>query len=585
MKSLDHIIKNAVTRILEQDDTGAKNPPKETRNAPSDADTSPFTPAEERFLGKFDAYGAEQLGIIYSISDIGIREFVARSGNDLNVSSGILLNLLRQGIIKIVPYTGHGRNTDYTIELQLSLDDVKGLGKADQVAATTDAAGGVEPGMETGTEPAATEPGPEVSWVIPYGDLLSESARVAKLLAEAKTLKIDVDADKSRFIQKMPRAFVGDLERIISKIAKHATTAPQKQRMVADVLDNLAANLNLTPKQVQRSYEYHRTQKRLQESLNNDTDDYVVMLMESLNEQRDSPEKTFLINRYGANLPKQIDNALQFWLSIETKSGILNMHDYDLWRDAIKSRLLNSTPQNQQALIIEAIAIILNRAKTGTDDKQAMPYVKFLEDWEGEDWADSDVLSGDRRPTLSMVLGSGQYIDRISSEPWFANFNQTLNRSGVGQIFPDNPAGKRFIPNYSQSQINGWVLKLIAPYQEGADLGKIKSPKFSDTLSVEEKRKRGQQAVIKINQNMKSRITGNPPKGYKMPDITDWTNKSWVDEKGIGYAFLEEKDGSIVRIYPDGKSVWLNPKNGKVVQTDTWIMEWDPKKNDWKLLW
>ena len=42
------------------------------------------------------------------------------------------LNLLKNKVIKIVPYTGFGRNTDYTLELQLSLDDVAGLGAEDK---------------------------------------------------------------------------------------------------------------------------------------------------------------------------------------------------------------------------------------------------------------------------------------------------------------------------------------------------------------------------------------------------------------------------------------------------------------------
>jgi hypothetical protein len=68
---------------------------KVTDNAPNDAVDSPFTPAEEKFLGKFDAYGTKHLGILYSTSDIGVREFMTRSGYDLNITPGILLNLIR----------------------------------------------------------------------------------------------------------------------------------------------------------------------------------------------------------------------------------------------------------------------------------------------------------------------------------------------------------------------------------------------------------------------------------------------------------------------------------------------------------
>ena len=54
-----------------------------------------------------------------------------RSGKDLNLNPLILLSLINDKIVKIVPYSGWGRNDDYTIELQLSLDDVKGLGSED----------------------------------------------------------------------------------------------------------------------------------------------------------------------------------------------------------------------------------------------------------------------------------------------------------------------------------------------------------------------------------------------------------------------------------------------------------------------
>jgi hypothetical protein len=35
-------------------------------------------------------------------------------------------------------------------------------------------------------------------------------------------------------------------------------------------LDNLQINLKLTPKDIEKSYEYHKNQKRLQKALNKD---------------------------------------------------------------------------------------------------------------------------------------------------------------------------------------------------------------------------------------------------------------------------------------------------------------------------
>ena len=165
---LEHIIKKTLLSEQETPADGAEAPtPLETDNAPSDAKDSPFTPAEERFLGKFDAYGSKHLGILYSTSDAGVREFVTRSGKELNVSPDILRSLFRKKIIKFVPYTGFGRNNDYTIELQLSLDDVKGLGKADQAKAETGS-------KASGAAPAGAAPPPENSGLIRHGHVLTE---------------------------------------------------------------------------------------------------------------------------------------------------------------------------------------------------------------------------------------------------------------------------------------------------------------------------------------------------------------------------------------------------------------------------
>lgn len=129
MSRLDDIIKNKINMLMEQ------APSRELNNTPSESGNLPFTPAEKKFLGKFDAYGTKHLGVIYSITDTGIREFLARSGIFLNLTTGTLLRLLRKKIIRIVPYSGYGRNDDYTIELRLSLDSIKGWGAEEQDAA------------------------------------------------------------------------------------------------------------------------------------------------------------------------------------------------------------------------------------------------------------------------------------------------------------------------------------------------------------------------------------------------------------------------------------------------------------------
>jgi hypothetical protein len=241
-------------------------PELETDNAPSDSNNSPFTPAEKKFLGKFDAYGSNQLGVIYSISDIGIREFLMRSGKDLNLNSGILLNLLRSGIIKIIPYTGWGRNDDYTIELQLSLDDVAGLGDEDRKKIEKAAEGGASAAGASGMEMAGT---------IKYGDLIAESVKIIKKLlkkplTEAKKSDIKVYADDSRLLKRFPKEFIYHLRKILNTIDKKTKNKMEKERLIADLLDNLQINLKLTPKDIEKSYEYHRNQKRLQKALNKD---------------------------------------------------------------------------------------------------------------------------------------------------------------------------------------------------------------------------------------------------------------------------------------------------------------------------
>ena len=261
---MDKLLENQVTRTLKQ--MISEQTEIETDNAPIDASDSLFTPAEEKFLGKFDAYGTTHLGILYSISDIGIREFISRSGKEYNVTPGILLNLLRKRVIKIVPYTGWGRNNDYTLELQLSLNDVKGLGAEDKEKAEKGAKGGAAAGEETAL------PGMEVAWVVKYGDILRESVKITKqLITEKKQSKktVDIPTDKTRVLKRLPKEYITHMERVIKMMDKKTKTAHEKERMIADVLDVLQMSLNLTPKEIRKSFEFHKSQKRLQKHLKN----------------------------------------------------------------------------------------------------------------------------------------------------------------------------------------------------------------------------------------------------------------------------------------------------------------------------
>lgn len=264
----EHIaIKTLQKIMLEQEEPAASGGAVETDNAESDAANSPFTPAEKRFLGKFDAYGTNHLGIIYSVSDIGIREFMSRSGKEFNVTPEILIKLLRDKIIKIVPYTGFGRNDDYTIELQLSLDDVKGLGDADKEKAEKGSSASGAAADVGGAEPVGA-PAPEVAWVVKYGDILKESVNVAKIiLSEKKNSSSTIYAKQSRMLKTLPRDFIKHLEQVIAKISKKKYTKSEKQRLIADILDNLSINLELDSKQIGKSYEMFKKQGKLKKLL------------------------------------------------------------------------------------------------------------------------------------------------------------------------------------------------------------------------------------------------------------------------------------------------------------------------------
>lgn len=243
-----------------------KAAPLETDNTKTDAGDSPFTPAEKKFLGKFDAYGSKNMGIIYSISDIGIREFITRSGKDFNLSPAILIRLLRDKIIKIVPYTGYGRDDSYTLELQLPLEDIEGFGDDDKK--------NVEKGSEASGAPAAggePAPAPEVAWVIRYGDLLKESSKVVKQLIQEKTStknKADnasnaLQLQKSRILKKLPKQYIKHLDLLILNLSKTKYTSAEKQRLLADIIDKLMFNLKLSDKQIEKSYNMHKKQQRM----------------------------------------------------------------------------------------------------------------------------------------------------------------------------------------------------------------------------------------------------------------------------------------------------------------------------------
>jgi hypothetical protein len=445
MKSLEYIIQKTLSSIIAEQAPAAPTA-KETDNAPSDAENSPFTPAEEKFLGKFDAYGTRHIGIIYSLSDIGIREFITRSGANLNISPDILVSLLRKKAIKIVPYTGFGRNDDYTIELKLSLDDVKGLGSEDKAKAEAGSgASGAPAGGEAPTPPAPAGPGPEVAWVIPYGELIKESTKIAKQLITEKSkdkTKSKIQADKSRVMKRLPKGYINQLERIIDMIGKKTHNSNEKQRMVADILDNLSVNLKLSDKQIRKSFEFFKNQKRLQESM-------------------DLTEAVTISN-------SEIANAVEFWNEMD---DALNHFNFD--ETAILNSFKTRVKSKTAAIYIDAIGIILKQA-TDPNDEFAD---KFL-NAKVKGWSVLEVpiiLKGYPVFTLKRLIEAqsmklyvwGEREGILSNGPLlYLTADKTLKSAGVGRITGRSWDIIKFYPSYTMNDVYTILNALLAPYKK-----------------------------------------------------------------------------------------------------------------------
>lgn len=268
-KSVEYIIRSTISKLIKE--------APELDNASTDAEDSIFTPAEKKFLGKFDARGTTHLGIIYSTTDAGIQEFLMRTGKDLNLNREMLDKLIADDIIEIVPYGGYGNDTIYTIKLKLTLDDIDGYGDDEKTELET---GSGAPAGETSTTPEPTPvpetPEPTNDWVIQYGDIITESVKIANQLITEKSksksktpkTKSNVHVDKSRELDLLPKGFIIQLERIIDMINIKAKTKFAKQRLIADILDNLSINLDLNTDQIHKAYLYHKNQKKLNKLLN-----------------------------------------------------------------------------------------------------------------------------------------------------------------------------------------------------------------------------------------------------------------------------------------------------------------------------
>ena len=237
-QSLRNIIRNQLLSMLTE----------------ADIETSLFSPEEEKFLAKFPELNTTSFGILYSKDETGVREFLNRSGKDFNLTPYILNSLLKQKIISIVPYGGYARNDDYTIQLNIPLEDLEGLssGDANQDADAAEAPVATEESIETSAELA--------------GNLVAEAKK------SKKKKKSKVHTKKSRALKRLPKGYVGYLERIIQILSEKLHTDMEKEHLVADILDNLSHNFGLTPKQVYRSYIYYKSQNRLANIIKDNND-------------------------------------------------------------------------------------------------------------------------------------------------------------------------------------------------------------------------------------------------------------------------------------------------------------------------
>jgi len=269
---------------------------QETQNNASD-DTL-FTQEEKRFLGTFALKGNQHLGVIYSKSVHGLQEFLSRSGKSLNLTPGVFTSLLKYKIIEIVPYGGYSRNEDYTIRLNLNLEDVQpyaeiakaalsgeestGAESVDTDTAPSGGGGGgfapsgggaepeaaEEPDMDVEAEPEAAEiPADVGESIMRYNDILMESAKIVKKILIEQRVKKKINYSKSRVIQRLPTGYIFYLEKIFKILGKKIHNDLEREHLVADILDNLSHHFGLTPAQIFKSYAFYRNQNRLQHLL------------------------------------------------------------------------------------------------------------------------------------------------------------------------------------------------------------------------------------------------------------------------------------------------------------------------------
>ena len=68
-------------------------------------------------------------------------------------------------------------------------------------------------------------------------------------------------------LKTLPTAYVKHLERLIAVLSKKKHTPSQKQKLIADIIDNLAINFNITNNQIEKSFDMFKRQAKLKKYL------------------------------------------------------------------------------------------------------------------------------------------------------------------------------------------------------------------------------------------------------------------------------------------------------------------------------
>jgi hypothetical protein len=90
---------------------------------------------------------------------------------------------------------------------------------------------------------------------------------MAYKLINEKQDKSEIHTKQSRILKDLPKTFIAHLNNIIDTFSKKKRTVAEKQRLIADILDNLMVNFELDTKQITKSYHMHKEQQRLKKIL------------------------------------------------------------------------------------------------------------------------------------------------------------------------------------------------------------------------------------------------------------------------------------------------------------------------------